>query len=307
MQALSSGPEFRWAHPAWLVGRITADWPADWEAVLEANNRQAPMWVRVNRRRSSPAAWAARFAAVGGEAQPGPAPESLRLGHPVDVAELPGFSEGEVSVQDAAAQLAAGLLNPQSGEHVLDACAAPGGKTGHLLELAPEARVTALDADEDRAGRITDNLARLGVNARVSVADAGCPGAWHDGRPFDAILLDAPCSGTGVIRRHPDIKLLRRSEDIAVLAAGQDRLLDALWPLLRPGGRLLYCTCSILREENAERAEAFLRRHADAAAASLDGPWGRPDGPGRQILPGETGMDGFYYACLTKSKNGPCA
>jgi 16S rRNA (cytosine967-C5)-methyltransferase len=306
-EELSCDPEFRWAHPAWLIDRITADWPADREAVLEANNRQAPMWVRVNRRRAPPAAWAARFAAAGGKAEPGPAPESLLLDRPLDVAELPGFSDGEVSVQDAAAQLAAGLLDPRPGELILDACAAPGGKTGHLLELAPEADVTALDSDAERAGRIRSNLARLGLNARVSVADAGCPGDWHDGRAFDAILLDAPCSGTGVIRRHPDIKLLRRPDDIAALAAAQDRLLDALWPLLRPGGRLLYCTCSILREENAGRADAFLRRHGDAAAAALPGPWGRTDGPGRQILPGETGMDGFYYACLNKSKNGPSA
>jgi 16S rRNA (cytosine967-C5)-methyltransferase len=305
VETLSSDPEFRWAHPGWLIDRITADWPADREAVLDANNRQAPMWVRVNRRRSSPAAWAASFAAGGGETEPGPAPESLRLARPVDVGELPGFGDGEVSVQDAAAQLAAGLLDPRPGERILDACAAPGGKTGHLLELAPDARVTALDADEGRTARVIDNLARLGVHARVAVADAGRPEDWHDGSAFDAILLDAPCSGTGVIRRHPDIKLLRRPDDVPALAAAQDRLLDALWPLLRPGGRLLYCTCSILREENAVRIEGFLSRHQDACAVSLSGPWGRADGPGRQILPGEAGMDGFYYACLNKSKNGP--
>ncbi len=306
-EQLSSSPEFRWAHPAWLIDRIRADWPEDWEAVLGANNRQAPMWVRVSRRHGSRDGWVARYAALGGAAEPGPAPESLRLGEPVDVAELPGFAEGEVSVQDAAAQLAAGLLDPRPGEQVLDACAAPGGKTGHLLELAPEAHVTALDSDPARAARITDNLARLGLEARVKVADAARPEDWHDGTPYDRILVDAPCSGTGVIRRHPDIKLLRRADDIESLSAAQDRLLDALWPLLRPGGRLLYCTCSVLREENARRAGAFLERHRDASAVRLEAAWGRADGPGRQILPGETGMDGFYYACLHKSKNGPSA
>ncbi len=305
IRSLESDPVYRWAHPRWLIDRVTADWPKDWETVLAENNIQAPMWLRANRRRGTPAAWIERYSVSGGDAVPGPAPESLRLGRPVEVESLPGFRDGDVSVQDAAAQFAAGLLGPECGERILDACAAPGGKTGHLLELAPDARVTALDSDEARAARITDNLARLGSDAQVIVADATCPETWHDGQFFDRILLDAPCSGTGVIRRHPDIKLLRRKEDIAGLAASQDRLLEALWPLLAPGGRLLYCTCSVVREENALRVAAFVERHPEATVLPIDACWGREDGPGRQILPGETGMDGFYYACLTKSTSGP--
>jgi 16S rRNA (cytosine967-C5)-methyltransferase len=307
IRSLETDPVYRWAHPRWMIDRIAADWPEDWETVLAENNRQAPMWLRANRLRGTPADWIARYAACGGEAARGPAPDSLRLGRPADVEELPGFRDGHVSVQDAAAQFAAGLLGPRPGERILDACAAPGGKTGHLLEMAPDARVTALDADEARAARITDNLARLGLDARVVVADAARPETWHDGELFDRILLDAPCSGTGVIRRHPDIKLLRRAEDLAGLAATQDRLLDALWRLLSPGGRLVYCTCSVVREENALRVAAFVERHSNASIVPLPGPWGREDGPGRQILPGETGMDGFYYACLNKSKSGPTA
>lgn len=305
VRSLESDPVYRWAHPQWLIDRMAADWPDDWETVLAENNLQAPMWLRANRLRGTPRAWAERYESCGGEAVPGPASESLRLGRPVEVDSLPGFQDGDVSVQDAAAQFAAGILGPKSRERILDACAAPGGKTGHLLELAPDAQVTALDADASRAARITDNLARLGVDARVIVADATRPETWHDGQLFDRILLDAPCSGTGVVRRHPDIKLLRRHEDIAGLAATQDRLLDALWPLLARGGRLLYCTCSVLREENALRVAAFVDRHPEAAVVPIAGTWGREDGPGRQILPGETGMDGFYYACLNKSENGP--
>jgi 16S rRNA (cytosine967-C5)-methyltransferase len=214
---------------------------------------------------------------------------------------LPGFAEGEVSVQDGAAQLAACLLAPEPGMRTLDACAAPGGKTCHLLERSPDIDLTALDVAPDRLERVRENLARLRLSASLVAGDAADPAGWWDGRPFERILLDAPCSGSGVIRRHPDIKLLRRPADIGALAARQAALLDALWPLLAPGGRLLYATCSVLKAENAGQAAAFLARHPEARAVDLGEPgWGRRSGPGRQLLTGEAGVDGFYYACLLR-------
>lgn len=188
----------------------------------------------------------------------------------------------------------------RSGQRILDACAAPGGKTCHLLELCPDARVTAVDSSAERMERVRENLSRLKLDATILVADARETGGWWDGRPFDSILLDAPCSATGVIRRHPDIKLLRRSGDIAQLATLQAALLSALWPLLRPGGRLVYCTCSVLREEGVDQVDRWVRQQSDAAIESIPARWGRDPGAGRQILTGEAGMDGFYYACLVK-------
>lgn len=295
-------PEVVHAHPRWWLEALARDWPKDWERIVSAANRQAPMWVRVNRLRTTRDAWLERLVAAGGAATAwDPAPDALCLAAPQEVRSLPGFASGEVSVQDAAAQLAAGLLDPAPGLRVLDACAAPGGKTGHLLESCPEIDLTALDISPARLERIRDNLARLGVEARVLAGDARDPSAWWDGRPFDRILLDAPCTASGVVRRHPDIKLLRRPEDIDAMAARQRALLEALWPLLAPGGRLLYATCSVFRAENAARASDFLARHADARALDLGEPgWGRRAGPGRQLLPGEAAVDGFYYACLTR-------
>jgi 16S rRNA (cytosine967-C5)-methyltransferase len=216
------------------------------------------------------------------------------------VQSLPGFADGFASVQDAAAQLAAPLLRVERGQRVLDACAAPGGKTCHILEMCADARVTAVDIDADRLGQVRENLARLRLSAEVLSADAGTPEAWWRGERFDRILLDAPCTATGVIRRHPDIKLLRRPGDVAELACEQRRLHDALWPLLEPGGRLVYASCSVLREEGAAQIDDFLARTADARAALMDEPWGRACGPGRQVLPGEDAMDGFYYSCLDR-------
>lgn len=240
-------------------------------------------------------------------ATPSPfAPEALLLSHAVDVNALPGFADGWVSVQDAAAQLAAHLLAPQSGQRVLDACAAPGGKTCHLLELHDDLEeLLAIDHSSSRLRRIEANLSRLNLSATVLEADANQPSEWWDGRPFDRILLDTPCSATGVIRRHPDIKLLRRREDIATLSARQAQLLAALWPLLAVNGRLVYASCSALKAENAAVVGAFLTSHAEArdvtaaAAAELGLP-SRP-GPGIPLRTGEDGMDGFYYACLVKT------
>jgi 16S rRNA (cytosine967-C5)-methyltransferase len=295
-------PEVVHAHPRWWLDALAADWPRDWESVVAAANIQAPMWVRVNRLHGTRDAWLERLVAAGGAATTwAPAPEALCLDGPMDVAALPGFGSGDVSVQDAAAQLAAGLLDPQPGMRVLDACAAPGGKTGHLLEYCPDIRMTALDVAPARLERIRENLARLSLEANVLAGDARDPGAWWDGEPFDRILLDAPCTGSGVVRRHPDIKLLRRPGDVAAMAAQQQALLESLWRLLAPGGRLLYATCSVFRLENASRVTEFLARHPEARAIDLGEPgWGRRAGPGRQILTGEAATDGFYYACLNR-------
>lgn len=300
--AVAADPQARHAHPAWLLERLRAVWPADWEAVAAAGNAHPPLTLRVNRLRITTEEYRARLAAEGRAAVPHPhAPDALTLAQPCPVEALPGFTAGLFSVQDAAAQLAAPLLRPQPGQRVLDACAAPGGKTAHLLETCPTCEVVALDQDARRLTRVAENLTRLGLAADAVVGDAGNPAAWWDGRPFERILLDAPCSATGVIRRHPDIKVLRRPDDIARLAAEQERLLAALWPLLAPGGILVYATCSVLPEENRERITAFLQGQHDSHEIPIAVAWGRSADPGRQILPGEDAMDGFYYACLTKA------
>ncbi len=308
-------PELRWAHPAWLVERLRRGRPQAWEAILEAGNRPPPMTVRVNRRRLDREAYRERLAAAGLAARPcAHAPEGLVLERPVPVEGLPGFAEGLASVQDEAAQLAARLLVPEVGAgpgmqapsrrvpgmRILDACAAPGGKAAHLLELEPGLELVAVERDPDRLALLRGTLGRLGLEAHTVAGDAAEPADWWDGRPFQRILLDAPCTGTGVIRRHPDIKLLRRPGDVAALAREQARLLEALWGLLAPGGRLLYVTCSVLPEEDEQVVETFLARCPEAQALPLEVPWGRPAGPGRLILPGESGMDGFYYALLAK-------
>jgi len=300
--AVADDPVATHAHPAWLIDALSAAWPADWPAVLAAANARPPMTLRVNRQRDSVESARARLAASGfAAATLLHAPVALVLERPADVAELPGFAAGQLSVQDAGAQLAAPLLDVRPGQQVLDACAAPGGKTAHLLETCPDAAVTAIDLDERRLDRVRENLTRLGLAARVAVGDASSPsGAWADQR-YDRILLDVPCTATGVIRRHPDIKLLRRAGDVAALAARQARILDAVWPLLEPGGILLYVTCSLLPQENHQQIDRFLARQPDARPLALDAAWGRPAGIGRQTLPGEEDMDGFYYARLTRA------
>lgn len=296
----------RLAYPGWWLERIRRDWPDDWEALLAAGNARPPLVLRVNLSRQSLEDYRQRLQAAGLQARPlSGVASALVLDEPVDVAALPGFAAGDVSVQDGAAQLAAPLLGAQRGERVLDACAAPGGKACHVLEAQPELdELVVLDSSASRLQQVGENLQRLGLAATALCGDARSPQAWWDGEPFDRILLDAPCSASGVVRRHPDIKLLRRAQDIAALAALQAEILDALWPLLRPGGLLLYVTCSILPAENSDQVAAFLRRHSDAHAVSLPQGWGRVAGVGRQNLSGEHGMDGFFYARIHKQARG---
>ena len=292
----------RYAFPDWLLTRIQQAWPDDWEAILNASNTHAPMILRVNQRQHTASAYQALLQAADIAADLIPTVDSaLMLQTPVGVEQLPGFFTGAVSVQDAAAQLAAGLLDCQPGMRVLDACAAPGGKTSHLLEMTDGLHLTALDESEARLKRVTENFTRLHLQATLVAADAGDTATWWDGQAFDRILLDAPCSATGVIRRHPDIKVLRRASDIAELQQEQAQLLRNLWHTLRPGGKLLYATCSILPEENSRQVEAFLAEHPDATLEPLSVAWGRAQAAGRQILPGEHAMDGFYYALLSKA------
>lgn len=318
--AVAADPVARLNHPAWWIDRVKADWPGCWQALLEADNVHPPMTLRVNARRADVKGCLAELAAhgivveaIGGQA--------LRLAEPCPVGRLPGFAEGRLSVQDAAAQRAADLLiggqhRLAAGARVLDACAAPGGKTAHLLESA-DLDLLALDRDSERLRRVDETLQRLGLSARLLAADAAEPASWWDGRAFDAVLLDAPCSGSGVVRRHPDVRWLRRSTDIAALAAQQARLLDALWPLLAPGGRLLYATCSVFKDEGQVQIDAFLQRWADASPA-VD-----PSSPGHLLpLPDNVEVpiasnaepaisraaDGFFYALIEKKNrvHAPC-
>jgi 16S rRNA (cytosine967-C5)-methyltransferase len=293
-------------HPDWILQRLQRDWPDDWQAIVAANNERAPMWLRVNRTKSSVMDYKAANAI---DARDGAAlglDAALCLAEPQPVESLAGFAEGAVSVQDGAAQLAAPWLLADGGERILDACAAPGGKTAHLLELAgPAVALSAIDNDADRLQRVADTVLRTGGHATLLHADASKPEEWWDGTPFDRILLDAPCSASGVIRRHPDIRLLRRDSDIAALARRQLQMLKALWPLLSAGGRLLYVTCSVFAEENDAVVRAFLDEQADAQEEAL-----LPNNniralmsrkaAGWQILPGTQSLDGFYYACLCK-------
>lgn len=291
------------AWPAWLRMRLQADWPKDYAAILAAGAIPAPTWLRVNSRRISREAYAEKLGSQGIRAQiPEGYADALRIDDSVPVAALPGFAEGEVSIQDGAAQRVADAFAPPRGARVLDACAAPGGKAAHLLERDPSLRLTAIDSDPKRLRKVEETLARLGLGDEVELraADAADPPGWWDGAPFDAILLDAPCSATGIVRRQPDILLHRRESDLVALTALQARLLDAAWTMLRPGGELLYATCSILKAENDEQVSAFLARTPDASADALDDRFGRTAGAGRQRLPGEEGMDGFFYARLRK-------
>jgi 16S rRNA (cytosine967-C5)-methyltransferase len=295
-------------HPQWLIDAIQCDWPGHADAVLAANNARAPMWLRVDASRATAAEYVQQLAEAGIAADPCDAVDgAVRLAEPVPVADLPGFADGLVSVQDAAAQLAAPWLLQGRGGRVLDACAAPGGKSGHLLELGGASiDLTCVDRDPERLRAVEDNLRRLGRSATLVCGDASTPQDWWDGVAFDAVLLDAPCSATGVIRRHPDIKLLRRAADIAPLAGLQRGLLDSAWPLLAPGGRLLYVTCSVLAAENDEVLGPFLgatpdARENDALQNNNIRDVMQRKACGFQVLPGTADMDGFYYACLEKA------
>ena len=307
-------PAARWNHPDWWIDRLRQDWPAQWQELLSAANRHPPMTLRVNRRRMSGADYLQRLTAQGIAARllddPAFGGQAVVLQRPCPVQALPGFADGDVSVQDASAQRAAlllaqdgprGVLPP--GARVLDACAAPGGKTAHLLELA-DLDLLALDSDASRLARVDGTLRRLGLRAELKAADAVDPARWWDGRPFDAILLDAPCSASGIVRRHPDIRWLRRPADLPALAGQQARLLDALWPLLKPGGRLLYATCSVFKCEGQAQIDAFLQRHGADAPTLHPGSPGHlltvPDNPGSAAGSAVT-HDGFYLALLLRT------
>lgn len=291
------------SHPRWLLDEIQSTWPHQWRAIVDANNQRPPMTLRVNLQKNTREEYLARLRDDG---LPATIVEQTDCGivleKPVPISRLPGFVEGRVSVQDEAAQLATALLDLQAGQHVLDACAAPGGKLGHILERCPGLeRVVALDKEPARLPLIQENLARLQLHAEVILGDAAAPSDWWDGKRFDRILLDAPCSASGVIRRHPDIKVHRTPADVRSLVDIQTRILEGLWPLLTSGGKLLYVTCSIFASENEKQVGDFLVRHSDAETEPLSLPLGIPRTVGVQILPGHLGMDGFYYVCLQKA------
>lgn len=299
---LEHDPVVRTAHPRWLQKSLKAFWPEQWEAICAANNAHPPMILRVNRRHHSRDAYLQLLTDAGINATPCVySVDGIVLEAATDVRSLPGFAEGWISLQDEAAQLAADLLDLAPGQRVLDACCAPGGKTCHILEVEKDlAGVVAVDLEAKRLVRVRENLARLGLSAELIAADGRDTATWWDGKPFQRILLDAPCSATGVIRRHPDIKLTRQPDDIAALAVLQGELLDAMWPTLEVGGILLYATCSTLPTKNTEVIEAFLARTSGARELDLATAAGIKQPHGRQLLAQEGGHDGFYYAKLIK-------
>ncbi|CAA6822642.1 MAG: Ribosomal RNA small subunit methyltransferase B (EC [uncultured Thiotrichaceae bacterium] len=294
--------EIGYSFPSWLKKRVKKAWPEHWERILTASNQRAPMTLRVNLSKQSRYEYLARLDTVGISAKPHPSVNSaIVLDTPVRVSELPEFFEGAVSVQDAAAQMAAMLLKCESGMDVLDACAAPGGKTGHILESTTGLNVWALDQDPERLLRVDENLKRLQVQAKLVEADANNLSDWYDGKQFDRILLDAPCSATGVIRRHPDIKLLRKASDISQLVEQQSNLMGNLWSTLKPNGYMLYATCSILPKENEEQIEQFITRYQNVEVHPISVADKKVQQHGLQIFPGEGDMDGFYYCLLQKT------
>lgn len=299
---LDASPQTRHAHPAWLASALARDWPLQAEAVMAADNREPPLMLRVNRQRSKRQDLIARLQVAGHAASPHPwLADALVLPHSTDVTRLPGFEEGAFAVQDGSAQVAADLADLRDGMRVLDACAAPGGKACHLLERS-EIDLTALEYDGARAERIRENLMRLRLNAKVVIGDAGAPAGWWKRQPFDRILIDAPCSATGVLRRRPDVRLHRRESDIPAMQAQQRRILAALWPLLAPGGRLVYITCSVLRAENEAIVGGLLAEHDDAQPVDFSLPVGQAAAVGWQILPGDGDLDGMYYAIVQKQR-----
>lgn len=300
--SLDRDPVLHSAHPRWLQKALKAQWPEQWQAICAANNAHPPLILRVNRRLGSRDDYLAELRRSGFAAEPCTfSRDGIRLLQACDVTSLPGFAAGHLSVQDEAAQLAAELLDLAPGQRVLDACCAPGGKTCHLLEAEPAlAGVVAVDLEAKRLVRVRENLKRLNLDAELIAADGRDTAAWWDGQPFQRILLDAPCSATGVIRRHPDIKLTRQPADIPALAQLQGELLDALWPTLQVGGILLYATCSVLPMENSDNIAAFLARTPGARELEINADFGLKPAHGRQLLPQIDGHDGFYYAKLSK-------
>jgi 16S rRNA (cytosine967-C5)-methyltransferase len=302
-QKITSDEEAQYAHSAWWISAIKKAWPTQWQDILNSNNEHPPFALRVNQKHNTPEKYITRLHAAGLQATAIPeTSHGIILSSPVTTDHLPGFLAGDVSVQDGAAQLAAELLDLQKGLRVLDACAAPGGKLMHILEIEPDlSAVVAVEKDAERMDVIKENLARIQASAQCICADAAKTAKWWDEQAFDRILLDAPCSASGVIRRHPDIKLLRFPADIKAFAQTQLALLQALWPLLKTGGLFLYATCSIFPDENVNVIKQFLENHSDAHEEKLNVNWGLPCDIGRQILPGMHNMDGFYYARLRKA------
>ena len=288
-----------YAHPDWLIQSFKQDWPDSWQAILNASNQQPPMMLRVNQQKTTRQDYLTQLIEADIPANEiSDCPEGILLEKPCDVYLLPGFTDGHVSVQDGAAQQVASLLDLKSGLRILDACAAPGGKTCHILEHAPDNDVIALDIAANRLKQIEQNTERLELNATLIASDAADTDKWWDGTLFDRILIDAPCSGTGVIRRHPDIKLLRRADDIDSLAEQQEHLLNTLWPLLKPEGLLVYTTCSALKQENEQQVANFLQQHPEAQEIEASPAPAQRRPFGYQRLPGDDDLDGFYYACL---------
>jgi len=304
-EAVRGDPVARWSYPRWWIARVKADHPDHWQSILAAGNARPPLTLRANLRVTTRDALVLRLQAADVNAAAAGA-QGVVVTPPTAVDALPGYAEGAFSVQDLGAQLAAPLLGATDGMRVLDACAAPGGKSTHLLEQA-DVELTAVDNDAARLARVRDNLARLGMSGRrveIVEGDAGAPMSWWDGRPYERVLADVPCSASGVVRRHPDAKWLRRAADVTAFCREQDRVLDGLWPLVAPGGRLLYATCSVFAAENEDRMGAFLARHADALRESITFPAGAPC-TGGQLLPSSEvpghNQDGFFYALLRKA------
>jgi len=292
----------RFAHPRWLLDELKQDWPEQWQEIVAGNNQQAPLWLRINRQQADEALLRKQLSDAGfATSKHAYASDALAIAPPAAVNRIPGFEKGWLSVQDPAAQLARDLIAPVASERILDACAAPGGKAAHLLETCSEIELTVLDKRSDRVDQIQQNLGRLGLSVATHVADATLPEGWWNGTKFHKILLDAPCSATGVIRRHPEIKWLRSRQQVDAVVQTQAGLLQALWPLLEPGGVLVYATCSILKRENDQQIHQFLQQHDNAACEEISAEWGMPLGCGRQIIPGEAQMDGFFYAVLRKT------
>ena len=306
LRKMESNQEAYYSHPYWLIALLKQDWPDHWQAILKANNQRPPLWLRVNAAQNNTEAYKALLDEQGLSSSVHDfALQALRLEQGVDVTSLPDFAQGSVSVQDAGAQLAAGLLDVKKGQRVLDLCAAPGGKTCHVLELEKEIEMVAVELEEKRMSRVKENLSRLNLEAELIVADAS-ENSWWDGKPFDRILVDAPCSSTGVIRRHPDIKVLRWEEDIKSLVGVQQKILQQAWQMLAPGGKLLYVTCSVLRQENEAQIDGLLATQKDVIELELiegaSSGWGIVCKHGRQLLPGENDTDGFYFCGLSKAE-----
>jgi len=307
LKKMESNQEAYYSHPYWLIAQLKKDWPDHWQVILDANNQRPPLWLRVNAAQNKTEAYKALLDEQGlSSSLHDLAPQALKLEQGVDVTSLPGFAQGAVSVQDAGAQFAAALLDVQKGQRVLDLCAAPGGKTCHVLELEKEIEMIAVELEEKRMSRVKENLSRLNLEAELIVADAS-EGSWWDGKQFDRIMVDAPCSSTGVIRRHPDIKVLRWEEDIKSLAEIQQKILQQAWQMLAPGGRLLYVTCSVLRQENEAQIANLIATQKDVVELDLikkgSSKWGVACKHGRQLLPGEYDTDGFYFCALSKSES----